>query len=442
MKWKTAILWFRNDLRLHDHEALYKAVENVSNVIPVYCLDPRHFALTQFQFPKTGPFRAQFLLESLADLRQNLRARGSELLIRIGHPEQIIPAIAAEYEAGGVFFHQETTAEELAVEAKMEAALFARGIAMEGYWSSTLYHLSDLPMPVKALPDIFAHFRKEVERFALVRAEFETPATIPTPTISEPGELPELNRLGLTLPARDPRQQIFFRGGEQAGLARMEDWFWAKDRLKEYKQTRNGLLGEDYSSKFSPWLALGCLSPRRVFHEINRYEKARVKNSSTYWLKFELIWRDYFRFVARKYENAIFQTYGIRQMAPSGWPRLEPEQQSKNFQKWCEGKTGLAFIDANMQELAATGFMSNRGRQNVASYLIKDLGVDWRWGASWFESQLIDYDVCSNWGNWMYIAGVGNDPRENRYFNIPSQAARYDPDGAYVSHWLKSALIG
>jgi deoxyribodipyrimidine photo-lyase len=106
------------------------------------------------------------------------------------------------------------------------------------------------------------------------------------------------------------------------------------------------------------------------------------------------------------------------------------------FFKWTDGLTGIPFIDANMRELNLTGFMSNRGRQNVASFLVNDLGIDWRWGAAYFESMLIDYDVCSNWGNWMYIAGVGNDPRENRYFNILRQANNYDPKGDYIRQWI------
>jgi deoxyribodipyrimidine photo-lyase len=107
-----------------------------------------------------------------------------------------------------------------------------------------------------------------------------------------------------------------------------------------------------------------------------------------------------------------------------------------NFDKWVKGETGVPFIDANMRELQQTGFMSNRGRQNVASFLTKDLGIDWTWGAAYFESQLIDYDVCSNWGNWNYLAGVGNDPREDRYFNIGRQADMYDKQGEYVKLWL------
>ena len=153
------------------------------------------------------------------------------------------------------------------------------------------------------------------------------------------------------------------------------------------------------------------------------FEKEIEKNEDTYWLIFELIWRDYFRYVAMRYGNRIFHKRGIKQESPK-W-----RQDRRVFEAWCEGRTKCDFVNANMRELAATGFMSNRGRQNVASYLVHDLGVDWRLGASWFEHHLLDHDPASNYGNWIYVAGVGNDPRPNRKFNTGGQAERYDADG-------------
>lgn len=202
------------------------------------------------------------------------------------------------------------------------------------------------------------------------------------------------------------------------------------------------MLGLDYSSKFSAWLANGSLSPRYVYEEVRRYEAERTQNESTYWLIFELYWRDYFRFVGLKFGNRIFQRRGLKNADPAGG---RADKRAKNgrskgaeavFEKWRLGQTGVPLIDANMRELLATGFMSNRGRQNVAKFLVQELHLDWRQGAAWFESQVLDYDVCSNWGNWLYMAGVGNDPRENRYFHILKQATNYDPEGEYVKHWL------
>ncbi|GAB4402604.1 MAG: DASH family cryptochrome [Bacteroidia bacterium] len=431
MKHKRAILWFRNDLRLHDHEALAKALDQSEALIPVYCLDPRLLEQGMFGLPRIGSHRLHFLLESLADLQASLRARGADLAVLVARPEEALPRLAGETGATAVFAHKEAATEELAVEAALEQALFRRGIPLNLYWGSTLHHLEDLPMPVQALPEVFTQYRKQAEKFVQVRRCYPVPRSIPYAAIDAP-DWPTPASLGHAQPQSDARAVLPFRGGETAALERLAHYFWQTDSLRNYKETRNGLLGADYSSKFSPWLALGCISPRQIYTEVQRYERERKKNDSTYWLIFELIWRDYFRFIAYKHGNRIFLPGGIRQAtdAQPGNPHME------HFDRWVNGNTGMPFVDANMRELLATGFMSNRGRQNVASFLVHDLGLDWRMGAAWFEAALIDYDVCSNWCNWNYVAGVGNDPRENRYFHVLSQARRYDPRGEYVRHWL------
>ncbi|KAI8547712.1 hypothetical protein RHMOL_Rhmol07G0217200 [Rhododendron molle] len=164
--------------------------------------------------------------------------------------------------------------------------------------------------------------------------------------------------------------------------------------------------------------------------KVKRYEKERLSNDSTYWVLFELIWRDYFRFLSIKYGNSIFHLGGPRKL------KLSWSQDQLLFESWRDGRTGYPLIDANMKELSTTGFMSNRGRQIVCSFLVRDMGIDWRMGAEWFETCLLDYDPCSNYGNWTYGAGVGNDPREDRYFSIPKQAQTYDSEGSYVAYWL------
>jgi deoxyribodipyrimidine photo-lyase len=191
------------------------------------------------------------------------------------------------------------------------------------------------------------------------------------------------------------------------------------------------MIGENYSSKFSAWLSLGCISARKIYEEIKKYELQFGANDSTYWLVFELLWRDYFRFMMKKYHNNFFLQNGIK----STTSKLN-KHNPKVFETWQNGKTGNDFIDANMLELKLTGFISNRGRQNVASYLCNDLSLNWRYGAAYFEQQLIDYDPCSNWGNWAYIAGVGNDPRENRIFNIEKQAIDYDKNFKFRNLWF------
>ena len=153
-------------------------------------------------------------------------------------------------------------------------------------------------------------------------------------------------------------------------------------------------------------------------------------NKSTYWLYFELLWRDYFKFYSMKFGNSIFKLSGPKKK------KLTWINNKALFEKWKDGETGYPFIDANMIELKKTGFMSNRGRQVVASFLIKDLHIDWRWGAMYFESLLVDYDVSSNYGNWTYSAGIGADPRENRYFNVYKQGNRYDKDCKFILNWI------
>jgi deoxyribodipyrimidine photo-lyase len=431
---KKSIVWFRQDLRLHDNEALTEALGNSDQIIPVYVFDERIFKgeTRWFGFPKTGRYRARFILESVENLRKNLRAKGSELIVRFGKPEEEILKIANDEKTSWVFCNRERTQEEVVVQDALEEGLWSIGQEMRYSRGKMLYYTADLPFPVNQTPDIFTQFRKEVERFIPVRPPLPTPNEIPTVLSHlKPGVIPTLEDLGHEPFSWDERVVLPFEGGEDAGLARLRHYLWESDAAATYKETRNGLLGSDYSTKFSPWLAQGCLSPKMIYAEVKRYELERVKNKSTYWIIFELLWRDFFRLMGKKYGNKIFLRGGTKGEADN---RLRNDEHLLKL--WVEGRTGVPFIDANMREIEKTGFMSNRGRQNVASFLVKDLKVNWQMGAEYFESMLIDYDPTSNWGNWNYVAGVGNDPRENRYFNILTQATRYDPKGEYVKTWL------
>ncbi|MEN8444590.1 MAG: DASH family cryptochrome, partial [Cyanobacteria bacterium J06555_13] len=374
------LLWLRNDLRLHDHEPLHRALENKADIIPLYCFDPRHFGETPFGFPKTGAYRAQFLLETVADLRQSLQSKGCDLVIRQGKPEEEIPALVKALNVDSVYWHEEVTSEETNVEKAVEQALSELKTASEVYWGATLFHPDDLPFEIEKLPEVFTQFRKAAEKASQVFPPFPAPDKLPAlPEDLDTGELPKLSNFDLEESVIDPKGVLQFKGGETEGLKRLQHYFWDADRLQVYKETRNGMLGANYSSKFSPWLANGSLSPRQVHTEVQRYERKRKKNNSTYWMIFELIWRDYFRFVCAKYGRKVFRKSGIRGL-PVDW-----QQDWKRFDAWREGETGYPLIDANMKEIAATGFMSNRGRQNVASFLTKNLGIDWQMGAEWFE---------------------------------------------------------
>jgi len=430
---KRIVYWFRNDLRLHDNEAFSQALIDATEILPVFVFEPRWFAdLPSIGFRKTGPFRTNFLIEAVTDLRRSLQHKGADLVVRVGNPAVVLADLVRESGAEAIYASKEVTQEETDTESDLSKRLKPLNVDLRLFWQSTLYHVLDLPFEIARLPEVFTQFRNRVEKYANVRDVVPTPMRVRLVPDVSPGDIPSLASFGFPAGlAPDIRAAVAFHGGETMALSRLERYLWERDLIKTYKDTRNGMLGEDYSSKFSAWLALGCLSPRLVHAEVKRYETERVKNDSTYWLIFELIWRDFFRFVALRYGTRIFKPSGIRHDLNKKW-----RHDTDLFLRWAEGRTGIPFVDANMRELNQTGFMSNRGRQNVGSFLVKDLGVDWTWGAAYFESLLVDYDPCSNWGNWNYVAGVGNDPREDRYFNIYSQATRYDEQGRYVKHWL------
>jgi deoxyribodipyrimidine photo-lyase len=429
---ETAVVWFKADLRISDNETLLKAIEQSNQIIPVYCFDDAHFECTKYGFKKTGSFRAQFLLESLRDLDENLRNLGSGLLILKGKPEIEIPKIVKEFCAQKVFSKREVAFEELQTEKLVQEELLKVNCELATFCTSTLYHTEDLPFTLKTIPDVFTNFRKKIEKEANIRTAFTPPETIKSPTIPAL-KLTVLEELGLEPISIDSRAAIQFKGGATEANKRLKHYFFETKLLSTYKETRNGMVGADYSSKFSPWLALGCISPRTIYHEIKNYEKEYGANESTYWLVFELLWRDFFRIMFKKHQTKFFLYSGIQ----------TKKKNSKSLNEslllsWVNGTTKSDFINANMLELKQTGFMSNRGRQNVASYFCNELNMDWRIGAAYFEQELIDYDVCSNWGNWAYLAGVGNDPRGHRYFNIEKQAADYDKAMEFRNLWLEN----
>lgn len=429
---KTALVWFKTDLRIQDNETLVKAIAQSEKVIPVYCFDESHFETTEYGFKKTGSFRAQFLLESLQDLDGKLRELGSGLLIVQGKPEVEIPKLVQEYKAQKVFAKREVAFEEIQTQKVVQNELFKLRCELDTVSTSTLYHAEDLPFSIKDIPDVFTNFRKKTEKDATIRKPFEAPTKINSPVIPAM-ELPTLEALGVTKTTIDSRAVLLFKGGESEAIQRLQHYFYDTQCLSSYKETRNGMVGADYSSKFSPWLAMGCISPRFIYAEIKKYEKQFGANDSTYWLVFELLWRDFFRFMFKKHQTKFFLYEGIKSEKVNSKSLNE-----KLLSQWMNGTTPSDFINANMLELQQTGFMSNRGRQNVASYFCNELNMDWRVGAAYFEEQLIDYDVCSNWGNWAYLAGVGNDPRGHRYFNIEKQAADYDKKKLFRNLWLNS----
>ena len=457
------IHWFRNDLRLLDNPALCYTRQLSSNggiLLPVFIFQSSVYdsnVKTKLSSSRRcGPRRAQFILEAVADLRHNLERCGSGLIVKVGKPEIIFEEIARQMDCTSVVINivcqEEIFSDELYINGAVSSRLKSLGIKfnLHSIPGSTLYDKSKLPFE-GGVPDTFSPFRKEVEKHCKIGTPLDAPSNddglkLPhnihgilkdigcsldytyTPTLADLG----YNKEDIESICVDPRSAMpkDYRGGETFAISRVKEYIWDKDLIQTYFDTRNGMIGSDYSTKFAPWLACGCISPRYIARECSRYEELRVKSKSTYWVVFELLVRDYFRFFSMKHGDAIFYRSGTvgqkREWAPN----------PIHFQAWKDGMTGYPLIDANMRELLKTGFMSNRGRQNVCSFLVIELGLDWRLGAEFFEEVLLDYDVSSNWLNWQNGAGVSlcTGGRLNR-FNIVKQSKTYDKSGAYVRLW-------
>lgn len=487
----------QTDLRLHDNPALCRTVElslgvktkkqpvgaaapsaampPSSGVLPVFVFDTTRIygsdVRSELGCKKCGPRRARFVLEAVADLRSNLERRGGGLVVAVGKPENVLADIARSamssttVNAGGtggmkvnVVCQEEVCSEELSVDKAVKSELakaMTKGskFNFETVWGSTMYDPDTLPFDgdVMGIPDTFTPFRNKVEKACRIGAPLDVPSDTElrmpmdaklvvegaaTNCRASLNYMPTLADLGYNKEDIDEASTVDsrtampsnYRGGETFALSRVKDYIWEKDLLKAYFDTRNGMIGSDYSTKFAPWLALGNVSPRHIARECRRYEEARVKNKSTYWVVFELLWRDYFKFFAKKHGDKLFNPSGTVGDKGRKWG-MDP----KRIRAWREGMTGYPLVDANMRELAATGFMSNRGRQNVCSFLVIDMNMDWRYGGDHFEETLLDYDCPSNWGNWCSGAGMTGG-RLNR-FNIVKQSKDYDFGGDYVRLW-------
>ena len=421
MSERTILVWFRNDLRIHDNEILLEAIRKADKVLPVYCFDPFYFTKSESGEPKTGNFRARFLLESVADLRKNLQAHGAELIIRTGNPAEILSQLAEEYHVNEVYHHREVAYEETAISEEVETALWKMRLNLKHFIGHTLYHKEDLPFPIKDIPESFATFKKKIERDSNIRPCIETPGQINIPAINDAGELPAMQQLGLDEPVNDPRTTHKFTGGETNGLKQLTQYFTNCTSAHLLKGIKHS--AATASSSLSPWITLGCLSLRQVYWEVIKHEENINHNSP---LILELLWRDYFRF--------MFKKHGQKFIAAKEHIDADTlaANQDELFEKWKLGATGVPLVDAIMHELNATGYISNHNRQVVASFLVNTLKADWTKGAAYFEEKLIDYSPASNWGNWAFIAGINND---SRYINT-AKSAGLDAKSDFITTWL------
>jgi len=429
----TGLVWFRNDLRVLDNLVLQEAIKTHKHVIACYCFDSRQYEISKFGFKKTDKYRARFLIETVQNLKLNLKNLNIELFVFKDTPENSIQQLVEKFKIHSIYLQKEWTSEEVNVLNAVKKTI-SKEISFYEFYNQFLYHPDDLDISLSEIPQIFTNFRKKVEKLISVKALIKPTSVEKIQNIENNSELPTLENLGFEAFETHPKSAFPFKGGENNAIDRLDNYFFETKKLGVYKKTRNGLIGIDYSSKFSPWLANGSISAKSIYWKIKEFEEEHFKNESTYWLIFELIWRDYFKYVSLKHENNIFKIGGILQKD------YEWKSDHKLVQKWINGETTSSFVNANMLELKKTGWMSNRGRQNVASFFAKDMLLDWRIGAAYFESVLIDYDVHSNYGNWMYVAGVGNDPRD-RKFNVNLQAQRYDTNGKFQNMWLQETLF-
>ena len=422
MSEKTILVWFRNDLRIHDNEILLEAIRKADKILPVYCFDPYYFKKNASGNPKTGNLRTRFLIEAVADLRKNMQNIGGNLLVRIGNPAEVITQLAEQYEITEVYHHREVAYEETEISEQVEAALWKIKLNLKHFIGHTLYHKEDLPFPIKDIPDSFAIFKKKVERDSTVRPCVATPDHISIPNITEQGEIPTLQQLGLYEHWDDPRSTQHFIGGENAALAQLEKFFLNNTLSSSGKKA--GSL--DNLSMLSPWIALGCISLRQVYWDANKYPNS-IQSSQ---LLLDLLWRDYFRFMFKKHgQKFIAAKDAAAEIMPNAL------NQDELFENWKNGETGVPLIDAIMHELNATGYISNTNRKITAGFLVNDLNVDWTRGAAYFEEKLIDYSPASNWGNWAFVAGI-NDARESRYAIPVKTGSKLETQSEFISTWL------
>ena len=416
MPHQVGLFVFKNDLRLHDNPALALAAAEVDQLICIYCIEPKQAPSNVHAPSNLSPHRQRFLQQSLLDLHHSLEQLGQQLIVTSELALDIIPQLITQHNVGQIYcsenagYYEQQTWQRL-----VKAYPF---IVFKSTPSHTLFDQSQLPFVLSELPDSFTKFRKLVEPL-VIKAPLAALTMLP-PSPMPPMPWPRQTHLPVNAP--------LFDGGEQHGLAHLTGYFKSK-LASSYKDTRNGLDGMDYSTKFSPWLANGSLSVRLVVQALRNYEGSIGANDSTYWIYFELLWREYYQLYAHRHGKRLFNVSGIKTSKPT--TSFYPER----FQKWCHGNTPYPLVNACMKQLNSSGYMSNRGRQLVASCFVHELGLNWRYGAAYMEQHLIDYDVASNWGNWQYLAGVGADPRGHRRFDLAKQTQMYDAKGAFIKHW-------
>ena len=431
MKQRIGIVWFRQDLRLRDNNALMDALKSCDQIIPVYIFDERLYTgISRFGFKRIGIHRAKFILESVADLRHSLRDLGTDLIIRYGKPEEVLYEMALKNKTSWVFCNRERTQEEEFVQDSLEENLWSIGQEIRYSRGKMLYHTGDLPFPVTHTPDTYAGFYREVGKIIPIRPVAPKPDFVPLFLSNiDGGELPDLKDLGFSQREID-EAEFTFKGGESVGIQKLEAFIEFNLKMNllndNWEEMRN-----THTTHLAPYLSIGNISARQLYLKLDKYSSHNKYKKRVKCLIHGLIRRDFYRLMTKKYRNRIFFKNGIR-----GEQSYDLKNDMELFKMWAEARTGVPMVDAFMRELNKTGYISPEGRYFVASFLVEELKVNWQIGAEYFESKLVDYDPSSNWVNWNHIGGVSLDSKEDRYCNIVTRARKIDPRGDFIREWV------
>jgi deoxyribodipyrimidine photo-lyase len=406
----TAIVWYRRDLRVHDHPALRAALAEQDRVVTVFCLDDR-----LLHGRHASGSRTQFLLECLHDLDASLRKRGGALVLRHGPPEHELAELARETRATSLHYTTDVTSFARDRGERTRAALQDAGVQLRGHAGlNAIDDIGALRTQAGRPYTVFTPFHRAWQTEPR-RDVLGAPRALPSlPSRLAKGRLPTLASLGLHQEVEQPPA-----GGEMAGRARLSS-FLAED-VRGYGQGRDAL-ADDASSRLSPYLHFGCVSAREVEARLGRGVGPQA-------FARQLCWRDFHHHVLLHFPRNARSEFQQRYRGSIAWSRAQ-----RRFESWCEGRTGFPLVDAGMRQLHREGWMHNRARLVVGSFLTKDLGIDWRWGERFFMRLLVDGDEANNNGNWQWIASVGTDPAPvyRRIFNPARQLDTHDPSGDYV----------
>ena len=414
----VALVWFRRDLRVHDHPALCAALAGHARIVPVFCLDDR-----LLHGRHASGSRTAFLLESLADLDGQLADRGARLVIRHGPPERELPALAGETGATEIHLSSDPSPYEAIRGRQVRAALEQDGVTGHAHPGVSVVDDVRAIRTGQGRPyTVFTPFYRNWDGIRR-RAVLDPPTRIDMPAKVRHGRVPSLASLGLEQEVAEPA-----RGGESAGLTRLAEF--VDGPMRDYDSGRDQA-GADASSRLSPYLRFGCLSPRAVEDQLPRGTAAAAEGAEAF--RRQLCWRDFYQHVLVHHPENSRQEFQPRYRGTLSWTGDDAE-----FTAWTEGRTGFPLVDAGMRQLRREGWMHNRVRLLVGSFLTKDLGLDWRRGEKWFMRLLLDGDQASNNGNWQWIASVGVDPQPafRRIYNPSLQQERFDPDGRYVRRYV------